>query len=169
MTRLILNGLRAIMLIAVPLMLCCSDPLRSSQQSPTPSGPGRVDTLVIIDTVVVIDSTSHVDTVIIIKPGSGEPQLLCSRIASNQKDIVWMFRNPPGRYRLEFQASTERDKPEQSLTVTIDGHDFVWAVGEDPEFITELLLGERTTVRITSNVPPASGHAIDICLTITPL
>jgi hypothetical protein len=80
-----------------------------------------------------------------------------------------MLRNQAGRYRLEFQASTERNKPEQSLTVTIDDHEFVWPVGQNPEFITELLLGEHTTVRITANEPPAGGHAIDICLTIRPL
>jgi hypothetical protein len=80
-----------------------------------------------------------------------------------------MFRNPPGRYRLEFQASTERNKPEQSLTVTIDGHEFEWTVGQNPEFITELLVGEQTTVRITANEPPACGHEINICLTIRPL
>lgn len=169
MTRPILIGLRAIILIGVPLLLCCSDPLKSSNQSSAPTGPGRVDTVVIIDTVVLIDSTIRIDTVIIIGPNPGGPQLLCSEIESNRKEIVWMLRNPAGRYRLEFQASTERNNPEQSLTVTIDDHEFVWAVGQNPEFITDLLLGEHSTVQIVSNEPPACGHEIDICLTVRPL
>ncbi len=132
------------------------------------------DTLVIsdttfhVDTVIVTDTTNHVDTVIIIEPGPNG-QLLCSRLACNQQEIIWMFRNPEGQYRLEFTATTESGHPTQTLLLNIDGQLATWNTSKSLELILEQPLRAKATIRITSDKPHAFGHSIDICLTMTKL
>jgi hypothetical protein len=123
------------------------------------------DTTVNIDTVVVLDTTSHVDTIVIDPSGSGGFSMVCARLSSAQKEIVWMFRNAEGLHLLEFAASTDSDR-NQTVTVDVDGQTFEWNPVANPEYVTEQYLGHHATIRITSNKPPSLGHAIDICLTV---
>ncbi len=140
-----------------------------------------VDTVYQIDTVFVVDSTSQtdtvyiidtvlqIDTVIVIEPGDSGPIVMCAQLSCNRQEIVWMFRNPEGDYRLEFTAASERDNPDQTLSVRIDGEEYFWKPSRDREFITEQYLEQNAIIRITSKKPPAFGHAIDVCLTMSKL
>jgi len=125
------------------------------------------DTTVNIDTVVIIDTSSHVDTIVIDPSGSGGFSMVCARLSSAQKEIVWMFRNAEGLHLLEFAATTESNRFDQPLTVDVDGQTFEWNPVENPEYVTEQYLGHHATIRITPNKPPSLGHAIDICLTVS--
>jgi hypothetical protein len=140
-----------------------------------------VDTVYQIDTVFVVDSTSQtdtvfiidtvlqIDTVVVIEPGDSGPIAMCARLSSCRQEIVWMFRNPEGDYRLEFTAASERDNPDQTLVVAIDGEKYFWKPSRDSEFITEQHLEQNAIIRINSKKPPAFGHAIDVCLTVSKL
>jgi hypothetical protein len=128
-----------------------------------------VDTIYNSDTIVVFDTVLTVDTVIVIEPDPNGSQIICSRIACNQKEIIWMFRNPEGIYHLEFVAAVESDDPSQRLTVHIGNQAYTWKPSGNPEMIMDLHLDPNTTIFIESSKPPAYGHSIDICLTINPL
>jgi hypothetical protein len=117
----------------------------------------------------VIDTVIQTDTVIVVVPDTGTIRPFCSVLASNMQEIVWMFRNPDGEYRLEFSADMEKPQPNQTLTVDIDGQTFLWDPNADPEWITEMHLDMHATVRIIANKPPARGHSINVCLTLTKL
>jgi hypothetical protein len=127
------------------------------------------DTTFVVDTIIVRDTTNHVDTVIIVEPGQDGPQMLCAQMASNRQEILWMYRNPEGLFRLEFAASTERGHPTQELLVEIDGRLIIWDTSDSLELILEQNLGPNAKIRISSLEPHAFGHAIDICLTLTKL
>jgi hypothetical protein len=62
-------------------------------------------------------------------------------------------------------VSVEKGQPPQSVTVTIDGTSTEWPVATQPTLVLTQPLGQSTIV-ITSNVPPARGHGITVCLTI---
>lgn len=68
---------------------------------------------------------------------------------------------------MEFLASTESDRPPQTLVVVIEEQEYMWDPAESMEFILELDLKENVSVRIKSETPHSFGHAIDICLTAT--
>lgn len=154
MKRIILLAVWAITLFEILLLVSCSDPLEST--GPSLSGPETLtDTLYIVDTLIVVVT----DTV-----GSGT---VCSRIASNQQEIVWMFRNDAESFILELSASTESDNPNQKLSVDIDGRQFQWSPASEPELTIDQFLNENAIIRIIAKAPPARGHAIDICLTIS--
>ncbi|MDZ4723753.1 MAG: hypothetical protein SGI97_07605 [candidate division Zixibacteria bacterium] len=129
----------------------------------------NTDTTIIRDTVIVIDTVIVVDTLIVIVPDSTGPTTACAQLGSNQQEIVWMLRYPSGMYRMEFDAYTEQNQPNQSVTVNIDGQEFQWPVGQDPSFVTERTLNDLSVIRITVNKPPARGHYISICLKLTAL
>ena len=154
MRRRILLAAWAIVLSGILLFLSCSDPLEGD--CPSPSGP-----------VILIDTLYSIDTLIVVVTDTTGSRTVCSRIVSNQQDIVWMFRNEEGPFILEFTASTESDDPTQKLSLDIDGMEFQWSPASEPELITEQFLNENTTIRIIVRRPPARGHAIDVCLTIS--
>lgn len=160
MKKLITCAVWTLLLIGSIIFVNCSNPLESSDLAGTDPVPD-IDTLFSIDTLHVID------TITIIEPGTGESQIVCGRISTTQKDLVWMFRNPEGTYNLEFMVLTDRDKPVQELTLDLDGQELLWNPGDNPELIAELILSQNAVFRITTNKPPSLGHAIDICLTIT--
>jgi len=179
--KIIFLAAAVLIFTGIQFLANCSNPLEGLDGSnPAPPGPVieidtlyDVDTVVVIDsntvvdTVVVIDTNTVIDTVIIIEPDPGESQTVCSRIASNQQEIVWMFRNQEGTYLLEFDASLESEHPTQTLSVDIDGQEFLWTPADNAEFITELYLQERTVIRITPHKPPSLGHAVYICLKVS--
>ena len=131
------------------------------------------DTLVIIDsnftfdTVYYIDTVFQVDTVVISNPGTGGPLFVCATLSTGEKEIVWLFRNSPGRFLLEFAASSERIDPSQAVTVKIGGQEYEWKPARDSELTIEQDLEENTTIRITPIKPPSYGHSISICLKMT--
>jgi hypothetical protein len=128
-----------------------------------------VDTIYTSDSIIVFDTVTLVDTIIVIEPDPNRPQVVCSRIACNQKEIIWMFRNPEGIFHLEFVAAVESDDPSQKLVVHIGDQTYAWKPSDHPEMIMDLHLAPNTTILIESSKPPAYGHSIDICLTINPL
>jgi hypothetical protein len=181
MKRFLIIFAFAIVALASQFFANCSDPLDTgSSHNLTPVAPGG-DTIVYIDTIfvfdstyqfdtlVIIDSTSHVDTVIIVEPGPNGPLMLCSRLACNQKSIIWMFRNEKGSYRLEFTAATKCSHPTQKLVLNIDGHSFFWDTSRKQELVLDKHLNAHAKICIYSTKPRALGHSIDICLTMTRL
>lgn len=175
MKRLIFLIVAAMIFAGIQFLANCSNPLESVDGSnPAPPGPViEIDTVYIVDTlfdsdtVLVVDTNIIVDTVIVVEPG--ESNVVCSTIASNQQEIVWIFRNPPGTYLLEFDAFLESEHPVQTLSVDIDGREFLWNPADNAEFIMELDLQERTFIRIIPHKPPSLGHSIYICLKISDL
>lgn len=150
MRRTIFLAILALVLAGALFQLNCSKPLETlSDQDPI-----QIDTIYIVDTVYV----NMPDT-------SGE-QLLCARIASNQHDIVWMFRNPEGTFRLEFEANIGKESPVQEIIIEIDDNKFSWHPVQNKEFAIERDLIQNASIRISTDVPHAYGHAIDICLKI---
>lgn len=127
-----------------------------------------IDTTVYYDTVTVTDTAVVVDTVIVTVPDTTGSQMLCAQLASNLKEIVWMFRNPDGAYHLEFSASNDQNKPPRLLNVYIDDELYQWDLDVSKEFIFDMDLNANTIVKISTTKPGAFGHEINICLTITP-
>lgn len=178
------------LLVIVQLFVNCSNPLEDSESN-TPNPNPAIDTLFVFDTVLVFDTVSisdtitiidtlafvdtlifvdtvfTVDTVIVVDPDSTGLNTVCGRIACNQKEIVWMFHNSPGDFKLEFSVSTASDHPIQHLIVDIDGEQFSWNAQEEREIILNLSLDLHAIINIESTKPPAYGHPIDVCLTIT--
>lgn len=127
-----------------------------------------VDTLIQTDTITIVDTVVQTETVIVVVPDtSKEP--LCGVLSKNQKEIVWILKNTAGIYRLEFLADVESAQPNQTLTVEIGDQSYIWDPNANPDFIVDQTLADRTTIRITTNIPPARGHAINVCLNVTKL
>jgi hypothetical protein len=160
-----------------------------SQKYEPPVGP-TTDTLTVHDTLfdtilvpgdTVYVDTGHVDTVVIIRPGETDTitvtdtvfvpvdtngtSSFCGTIEGAAKTLTWLVSKEPSTYRLTFQASVEKGQPPQSVTVAVDGTTTEWPVATQPTLILIKPLSQSTIV-ITSNVPPAYGHGITICLTI---
>jgi hypothetical protein len=115
---------------------------------------------------VIVDTLNNADTVLIINPDPFGSQVVCSRIASNYPEIVWMFRNEEGEYVLNFVAALESEHPTQTLIIDIDGHEFIWSPVENRELTKELTLGQNAIVRIVPQKNSPMGHTVHICLTI---
>jgi hypothetical protein len=129
----------------------------------------RFDTVHIVDPHYIYDTVMLVDTVTIVVPDVCEPEPFCGELSSCDKDLIWMFRNEAGDYRLEFSGYAEKDQPLQTIIVNIDGTDYEWQAATDPLWITELNLPANTTITIGLTKPLAYGHAISICLKMTKL
>ena len=125
-----------------------------------------IDTTTIVDTIVIFDTLTIQDTVIVIVPDSGGPFMFCSRLGSNQQEVVWMFRNSAGPYRLEISAHAERLQPEPNMVVNVDGVTYDWNLAESSELILDQPLSENATVIIERGKPNPFGHAIDFCILI---
>ena len=125
------------------------------------------DTVIQTDTVVQTDTLIEVDTVIVdIVDTVIVPTGYCARLASSQKEIIWMLQNTEGSYLLEFVATVERAAPPQLLIVEIDGQLVEWQVTNTQALSIEQDLGENVTARIWPGKPPSFGHAVDICLSV---
>ncbi len=130
------------------------------------------DTLTTIDTIIAVDTITSVDTVVRVDtvqvgPVNCEPEPFCGKLSSCDKDLVWMFRNAAGDYRLEFSGYAEKDQPLQTIVVNINGKDYYWQAATTPLWIKELTLSANTIIKIKLTSPPAYGHAISICLNMT--
>jgi hypothetical protein len=193
MKRAALLLIVTLVILAFQIISNCSQPLESSDltPSPGPGSPGRVDTLFVFDTVVIVhngrvdtlividtiiqtdtvtqtDTTygdTVTDTVIIVEPGGG--RMLCARLSSSQQEIVWLFRNPEGSYHLEFAALPESEHPNHTLTVSIGDQLYDWDLSVSLELILDTTLPANLTIIITTSKPPSFGHAIDVCVTVT--
>jgi hypothetical protein len=189
MTHLVRNAPALTAIVWISIALSCAQPL-SDPPAPTNgsnSGVDRTDTITvrdtliivdtivvndtitIADTIVVNDTITIADTVIVPLPDSGDSNKVCAQLGASQKELVWLFVNEPGEYKLEFRALTENLKPAQVLVVNIDGETFEWKPSENTELTLERNLVNRATVRISPKNPSAFGHAIDICLWVTKL
>lgn len=153
MKKHILLVVGAVILIGIQFVVNCSSPLESTSELDSPP------------TIQVI----VVDTVIVVVSDTSGSLMICSRLNSYQQEIVWMFRNQAGKYRLEFSALIEREHPTQTLSVDIDGQQFQWLPAESAEFILEQNLEVNALMQIVSTKPSSFGHAIDICLTVSTL
>ena len=129
----------------------------------------QFDTIVQGDTVLVIDTLVQIDTVIVYLPDTSSTRTLCTRMGSNQKEIVWLLHLLEGPYRLEFSAYVERGQPPQRVTVVIDGATYEWLPRDLPDLTLEADLGSSPTIMILPDNPGAYGHSIDFCLTLTRL
>ena len=124
------------------------------------------DTIYTVDTLIVTDTLTVVDTVVIVEPGPGETQTVCSILLSNLYEIIWMFHNAEGDYTLTFTAEAARDFDFRTVTVDIDGQQYTWCPVDEPEVVYEQHLGAYATIRIMTDQPCLQGHEVDICLTI---
>jgi len=124
----------------------------------------RPDTVAIVDTIYQTDTLTIVDTIYVANDTS---QLLCGRIESCQKEIVWLLQNEPGQYHLSFASLIEKNQPPQSLTVQIGDSAFSWNTATDDNLSVDMWLAANATITITSQKPPARGHAVYICLSMT--
>lgn len=181
MRRLIIFAVLTVILITAQIFVNCADPLERLGDGQSPLGPitetdtvFQTDTLVIdgdtvftVDTVTVSDTVTVVDTVTIYQPEPGTVQVVCSILQYNLREIVWTFHNEAGLYRLEFEASPEREFHDYTLTVVIDGQEFTWDPVYGTIFTKELNLGENATIRVWPNQPLLLGHQVDICLAIS--
>ncbi|UCD63993.1 MAG: hypothetical protein JSW34_00775 [Candidatus Zixiibacteriota bacterium] len=169
MRRTILLAVWAVICLGVYLFVNCSDPLDSIDQDGwDPIGPiTDVDTIIEYDTVTVTDTVTYVDTLIIYEPQPGDPQTVCSIILDNLREVIWMFRNDEGTYRLLFEAAAAREFTFRTLMVDIDGQFFEWNPSKDPEFTRELPVSQNATIRILADQPMLLGHQVDVCLTIS--
>jgi len=131
----------------------------------------QTDTIIdsVIDTVIVFDTVSDtiIDTLIIIEPDTNGTMILCSQISSCNREIVWLFRNAEGMFHLEFVAEAQDEFGKRTLFVEIEGHKYVWKPDINPELIIDRHLSANATIKIYPDKPPAFGHSIDICLTMT--
>ena len=195
MNRFILILMGAALVMVLQFAANCSQPLESTDEpNNVPPGPDviydttisidtivvvydstevdtiiAVDTTIVADTVYVIDTTGQTDTVVVVVEGGDGAQTVCARLSSTRQEIMWMFRNEAGPFLLEFTAAAERLHPTQVLSVTVDGQVVEWIPGENRELILQQDLGENAAIEIYSGKPGAFGHAIDVCLTLTPL
>ena len=125
------------------------------------------DTVHTVDTVTLewVDTVVVVDTVIQLEPCPPDDDEYCSELDSHNKEIVWLLRNESGYYHLEFEAELEKDKPAQTIHITIDGETYLWTPAhEDDHFVLDLDLDADARVEITMERNPAWGHDIEICL-----
>jgi hypothetical protein len=129
----------------------------------------QTDTLVQADTVLIIDTVVQIDTVIVNLPDTSSTRTLCTRMGSQQKEIVWLLHVVEGSYRLEFSAYVERGQPPQRVTVVIDGTTYEWLPRDLPDLVIDTDLGPSPTIMILPDNPGAFGHSIDFCLTLTRL
>ncbi|MFH0804749.1 MAG: hypothetical protein V1916_00975 [Patescibacteria group bacterium] len=114
------------------------------------------------DTVRIID-TVWIDT----SQYSGQ---FCGYIGGCTKSIAWFLAAPAGHYRLEFSAVTDKDQPAQTLTTTVGDSQYAWPVGTSKEFtVGDAALSGPQWVIVKSAVPPAYGHGISVCMTVTRL
>ncbi len=195
MKKLIIFAVWASIFIGVQFFVNCSNPLETTRSNNhDPINPVyEVDTIYSTDTILVIDSTGYVDTVfvfdttffsdtifvfdtlvlvdtlVIYEPDSSGTRTVCSRIGSNQHEIVWMFRNEAGPHLLEFTALVEKEHPAQVFGVFVDGEEIEWKPVNSPDMTTEIYLEQNATIMILPKKPPAFGHSVDICLTMSPL
>ncbi len=116
------------------------------------------DTLIFTDTVIIYD------TVIVEITDSIFVDGFCARIGAHRKEIVWLFKDLSGNYRLSFLSSYESDKPAQELILVIDDKQFSWIPSNDDKLEIDIELFEDSSVRIYLANPGAYGHTIDICL-----
>jgi hypothetical protein len=173
--KVILLAFWALLTAGILLFANCSNPLEiTGQDGLAPVGPVTevdtvysVDTLTMIDTLTIVDTLTEVDTVIIVEPDPGQPQTVCSILLANLREIIWMFHNQEGEYRLEFVASQSREFCMYTLLVDIDGQQFQWDLVDGAEFVQVLYLNEYATIRVTPDQPLLLGHQVDLCLTIS--
>ena len=144
MKKLILFSVAVVIYIGIQLLMNCSRPLESI------NGVEQVPP----ETVTVIDTITLDDT------------MFCAKLNFYRKEIVWMFHNQEGLFRLEFVAAPEREHSSQTLLIDIDERQFLWHLADSLEFIIEQDLEQDATIRITSVPPHAYGRAIDICLSV---
>lgn len=181
MKRIMFTGLLALLLVTPQFLTNCSQRLESVQGNDPvdPLPPGTIiDTVTIVDTieivqggstdtVLVFDTTVHIDTVIVVTPGSTGSLFVCDQLSSGQKHIVWMFRNAAGPFLLEFVGYAERFHPTQEFAMYVGGEEYFWRPAESAEFTLQSDLEQNAMIRIVPTNPNASGHAVDICLTLT--
>lgn len=121
------------------------------------------DTISIVDTIYQTDTLTIVDTVIVTKDTT---QMMCGRIEASQKEIVWLLQNSPSQFHMSFAAYIEQGQPPQTLTVEIGNNAYVWHTAEGTNLVIDSWLDEDATIIISSQNPPARGHAVYICLSL---
>lgn len=147
---------------------------------------GDTDTLIIIvpsDTVFTPCDTCPPDTVFIdtcdacecdtLPPDTvyiDRPTTICGQIRASQKSLEIPLVNESGGYLLQVHMTADKPKPQQTVDLTVDGIlvESVEALA-DTSFEVKTSLKKNAILVFKPNIPPASGHAIHICVTITAL
>lgn len=122
------------------------------------------DTVIQFDTVFLTDTFTIVDTVIIFSDTCGVNRF-CGRLNSHHREIIGLFQNSAGKYRLEFEAMTKDDRAPRDLKIDIDGQIFTWGEAQGLAFTLELNLIENAMIKISST--HSHGHRVTVCVTAT--
>ncbi|MBI5037202.1 MAG: hypothetical protein HZC01_00625 [Candidatus Kerfeldbacteria bacterium] len=155
-----------------------------AEKLPAPTSPVVADTITVHDTIhdttaihdttevhdtttvhdTIYDTTVIIDTILVdsctLKPS-------CGTLDCKTKQIKWFIPLQPGQYTFDFFGTTEKDKPEQQLTVQIGALTYDWPIGTQKELSLDYTTSSSGIwVVITSDPPPARGHEIQICLQI---
>lgn len=144
MKKLVLFSVWAVICIGFQHWVNCSKPLDSINEN----GLAPPETVIVVDTITLADT------------------MFCARLNSYRQEIVWIFHNQEGLFRLEFVAAPQREHSSQTLVVNINEQQFLWCLANSLEFMLELDLEQDTFVKIASDPPHAYGKSIDICLSV---
>ena len=123
-----------------------------------------VDTLMYPDTVVIIDTITIVDTIFV--DDTTAYKTACEWLTPKQKEIEWLLINREDVYSLEFEMTVGELRPNETLTIDVDGTKYIWDKSVSNLFEIIQTLRENSTIRVYPNVPPAHGHEMEICLSI---
>ncbi|MCH9031357.1 MAG: hypothetical protein IIB00_03755 [candidate division Zixibacteria bacterium] len=131
-----------------------------------------IDTLILIDTLVQIDTLLQIDTVFIVDTvivDTSDALSFCGILNSRQQEVVWLFRNAAGSYRLEFSGFIEKTRPPKEITIFVGDKSYIWFPTESMEFIFEQDLDQNVIVKLSSLPANSFGHDLHVCLTLVPL
>lgn len=124
------------------------------------------DSVFVTDTLVQIDTVFMVDTIVV---DTCETLSFCDILNSSQHEIVWLFRNAAGLYRLEFSGFVEKTRPPKEITIFVGDKSYIWFPIDNMELIFEQELDENVIVKISPLPPESFGHDLHVCLTLVPL
>lgn len=129
----------------------------------------QVDTVIVTDTIIETDTVMIIDTIVdtvIVEVTDTIQTAYCANLGPQQKEIIWLFHNEMGQYRLDFRGLAEMDHPSNEVKVTVDGMEYLWDISAQSEFVIEQQLAANATVRIERTRPNPYGHGLDICVAV---
>ena len=120
-----------------------------------------VDTIFVVDTVGIVDTIILIDTVIVVDSIDFHPVVICSKLGSHHHKIYWTFLDVAGQFHLEFEAFIERSNSPIGLTIYINGQNYDWDLAQNTVLELDLVLEERSTIRIMSRCESDNNHHDD--------
>jgi hypothetical protein len=126
-----------------------------------------IDTTLVFDTVFVTDTITVTDTIVVIEPDSTGAFTECSQLSSYQQEVVWLFPNDSGQFRIEILSAMDSDKPKRTLIIEIGDEQIEWRPGDEPELELIRDLSRHAMIKIGPDKPSSFGHTINICVRLS--